>query len=343
MLQQLVNALAQGAVYALIALGYTMVYGVLRLINFAHGEVFMVGAFVGLAALTTLGNWPLPPAALLALAILLAMLGAALLGMTIERCAYRPLRNAPRLAALITAIGVSLLLQNLGVILAGAEPRPYPAALSRDPLPWLERHAGLSVTPQQLLIVGATAVIFVLLYLIVSRTRIGKAMRAVAEDRQAAQLMGVNIDRVISFTFCLGSAIAGAGGVLYGTYCNKAEPLMGFMPGIKAFVAAVLGGIGSIPGAMLGALLMGLVETGVSSVTLHLPLLLPAPGTGSANLAAVTVLAAVSPQALCLGLLSPPATISGSTLRDAAAFAVLIAILLLRPAGLLGQSGREKV
>ncbi len=303
MLQQLVNGLSLGAMYALIALGYTMVYGVLKLINFAHGEVFMVGAFAGLAALTVF-DLPFPAA------VLVAMVVSAILGMVIERGAYRPLRAAPRLAALITAIGVSLLLQNLGIILLGAAPRAYPAAISADPVPWAEEQVALVVTQQQLVILAATGVILLLLHLIVSRTRIGKAMRAVSQDREAAQLMGINTDRVIAFTFGLGSAIAGAGGVFYGVYYGAADPLMGLMPGIKAFVAAVLGGIGNIPGAMLGGVLMGMVETGVSSVTLRL---------------------------------SPTVTISGSTLRDAVAFAVLIIILLARPTGLLGRVGREKV
>jgi branched-chain amino acid transport system permease protein len=303
MLQQLVNGISLGAMYALIALGYTMVYGVLKLINFAHGEVFMVGAFVGLGALTLLH---LP----LIAALLVAMAAAALLGMTIERAAYRPLRQAPRLTALITAIGVSLLLQNLGVIFLGAAQQHYPAAISADPVPWLQDRFGLVVTRQQIVILAATALILLLLHLIVSRTKIGKAMRAVSEDRQAAQLMGINIDRVISFTFGLGSAIAAAGGVFYGIYYGAADPLMGLMPGIKAFVAAVLGGIGSIPGAMLGGVLMGVVETGVSSVTWHL---------------------------------SPTVTLTGSTLRDGVAFGVLIIILLVRPTGLLGRVGREKV
>ncbi len=303
MLQQLINGLSLGAMYALIALGYTMVYGVLKLINFAHGEVFMCGAFLGLAALAA---FHLP----LALALPFAMLGAAILGILIERGAYRPLRSSPRLSALITAIGVSLLLQNLGVLLLGAAPQSYPAAISADPVPFLQSRFGLIVTHQQVFIVFATAAILVLLHLIVSRTKIGKAMRAVSEDREAAQLMGINVDRVISFTFGLGSAIAAAGGVFYGIYYGTADPLMGLMPGIKAFVAAVLGGIGSIPGAMLGGVLMGLVETGVSSVTLHL---------------------------------SPTVTLTGSTLRDAVAFAVLILVLLVRPAGLLGRAAREKV
>jgi branched-chain amino acid transport system permease protein len=303
MLQQFINAISLGAVYALIALGYTLVYGVLKLINFAHGEVFMVGAFIGLAALAV---FHLP----FAIAVLVAMAGAALLGVVIERGAYRPLRNAPRLAALITAIGVSLLLQNIGMLTVGAAPRAYPPAIEPEPLPWLEAHTGVIVTRQQLVILLATAAILIGLSLIVSRTKVGKAMRAVSEDRQAAQLMGINVDRIISFTFALGSAVAGAGGVFYGVYYGTADPLMGLMPGIKAFVAAVLGGIGNVPGAMLGALLMGLVETGVSSLTLHL---------------------------------SPSVTLSGSTLRDAVAFTVLILILLLRPVGLLGRPGREKV
>jgi len=303
MLQQVVNGLSLGAMYALIALGYTMVYGVLGLINFAHGEVFMVGAFAGLGALTVLH---LP----LGAAILVAMAASAVLGLAIERGAYRPIRGAPRVAALITAIGVSLMLQNLGVIFLGAAPHAYPSVISPEPLPWAEAHLGLVLTRQQLLIFPVTAAILVVQYLIVHHTRIGKAVRAVAQDREAAQLMGINVDRVIAFTFALGSAIAGAGGVLYGVYYRTADPLMGLMPGIKAFVAAVVGGIGSIPGAVLGGLLMGLVEIGVSSVTLPI----------SANV-----------------------TISGSTLRDAVAFAVLIVILLIRPTGLLGRSAREKV
>ncbi len=303
MLQQLVNGVALGAMYALIALGYTMVYGVLKLINFAHGEVFMCGAFVGLLAL---GVLHLP----LAGALLVAMAAAAVLGVAIERFAYRPLRQAPRLAVLIVAIGVSLLLQNLGVLVVGAAPRVYPATISAAPQPWLEERVGVVVTGQQAFIVGATLVVLVLLSLLVAHTRIGKAMRAVAEDRQAAQLMGINVDRVVAFTFGLGSAIAAVGGVCYGIYYRTADPLMGFMPGIKAFVAAVLGGIGSIPGAVVGGVLLGVVETGVSSVTIHA---------------------------------SPTVSVSGSTLRDAVAFAVLIIILLVRPTGLVGHSAREKV
>ena len=263
----------------------------------------MVGAFLGLGAMTALH---LP----LVVAVVIAMTGAAALGMSIERAAYRPLRNASRLSALITAIGVSLLLQNLGVMLLGAAPRAYPAAISPVPLGWAEASLGLLITRQQVVMLGATALILLLLHLVASRTKIGKAMRAVSEDRQAAQLMGINIDRVISFTFGLGSAVAAAGGVFYGIYYGAADPLMGLMPGIKAFVAAVLGGIGSVPGAMLGAVLMGMVETGVSSVTLRL---------------------------------SPTATLTGSTLRDGVAFAVLIVVLLVRPTGLLGRPAREKV
>jgi branched-chain amino acid transport system permease protein len=303
MLQQLVNGISLGSMYALIALGYTMVYGVLKLINFAHGEVFMVGAFVGLGAMAVL-HLPLVGA------LLLAMAAAALLGVAIERGAYRHLRNAPRLSTLITAIGVSLLLQNLGVIFLGAAPRSYPQPISSDPVSWPQDHLGVVVSLQQVAIVLATGAVLLILHLIVSRTRIGKAMRAVSEDRQAAQLMGINIDRVISFTFALGSAIAAVGGVFYGIYCRQADPLMGLMPGIKAFVAAVLGGIGSIPGAMLGGLLVGLVETGVSSVTWHI---------------------------------TSTVTLTGSTLRDGVAFAVLILVLLVRPTGLLGRVGREKV
>jgi len=196
------------------------------------------------------------------------------------------------------------------VIFLGAAPRSYPQPISSDPVSWPQDHLGVVVSLQQVAIVLATGAVLLILHLIVSRTRIGKAMRAVSEDRQAAQLMGINIDRVISFTFALGSAIAAVGGVFYGIYCRQADPLMGLMPGIKAFVAAVLGGIGSIPGAMLGGLLVGLVETGVSSVTWHI---------------------------------TSTVTLTGSTLRDGVAFAVLILVLLVRPTGLLGRVGREKV
>jgi len=260
--QQLLNGIAWGGIYALVALGYTMVYGVLRLINFAHGEVYMVGAMTGyyVAHALSLGREP----SLLGLVVVLlaSMAVCALLGATIERVAYRPLRNAPRLAPLITAIGVSLLLQNAGQLVFGADPKFFPPLLqSREVL----RIGALAVSNIQLTVVATALVLMAGLELVVMRTRFGRAMRAVSVDAPAAALMGVNVDRVIAGTFMLGSALAAAAGILVGLSNPKIDPLMGLLPGLKAFVAAVLGGIGSVPGAMVGGLLLGVVETLVSA------------------------------------------------------------------------------
>jgi len=260
--QQLLNGIAWGGIYALVALGYTMVYGVLRLINFAHGEVYMVGAMTGyyVAHALSLGREP----SLLGLVVVLlaSMAVCALLGATIERVAYRPLRNAPRLAPLITAIGVSLLLQNAGQLVFGADPKFFPPLLqSREVL----RIGALAVSNIQLTVVATALVLMAGLELVVMRTRFGRAMRAVSVDAPAAALMGVNVDRVIAGTFMLGSALAAAAGILVGLANPKIDPLMGLLPGLKAFVAAVLGGIGSVPGAMVGGLLLGVVETLVSA------------------------------------------------------------------------------
>jgi branched-chain amino acid transport system permease protein len=253
----LLNGISLGAIYALIALGYTMVYGVLRFINFAHSDVFMVGAFVGyylgrlLPEHTILGG----------ITVLVgAMIACALLGMTIERLAYRPLRGAPTLNVLITAIGVSLLLEYTGQLVFGATPRTFPAIF---PVAQFEV-GGLVISSNQLMVIGVSIVLMVVLQLIVFRTRIGTAMRAVSLNPNAARLVGVNNDVVISFTFGLGSALAAAGGILYAINYPSIDPLMGVMPGLKAFVAAILGGIGNIPGAALGGLLLGTVETFVS-------------------------------------------------------------------------------
>jgi branched-chain amino acid transport system permease protein len=256
-LQQLLNGLSLGAIYALIALGYTMVYGVLRFINFAHSDVFMVGAFAGYFV-----GQHLPQGTVWgSLAVLAAaMLACALLGMLIERLAYRRLRGAPTLNVLITAIGVSLLLESTGQAVFGAEPRTFPAVFPVKNLAL----GPLVISSSQLLVIGVAAALLVALQLIVFRTRIGTAMRAVALNPRAAQLVGINNNRVISFTFALGSALAGAGGVLYALNYPSIDPLMGVMPGLKAFVAAILGGIGNIPGAALGGLILGTVETFVS-------------------------------------------------------------------------------
>lgn len=253
-LQQLVNGLSLGAIYALIALGYTMVYGVLRFINFAHADVFMVGAFAGLYLA------PLVPAASILggiFVVLGAMLVSALLGVTIERFAYRPLRGAPTLNVLITAIGVSCLLQSAGQLVFGAAPRSFPAVFPSRPM----SVAGLDFSSNQVVVLVVAVALVVALRLIVFRTRMGSALRAVSQNPRAARLMGINNDVVIRFTFAVGSALAGAGGVLYAINYPSIDPLMGVLPGLKAFVAAILGGIGSITGAALGGLLLGLVET----------------------------------------------------------------------------------
>ena len=292
-LQQLLNGLSLGAIYALIALGYTMVYGVLRFINFAHSDVFMVGAFIGyyLGRHLPVGTiW----GGLLVLAG--AMVGCALLGMLIERLVYRPLRSAPTLNVLITAIGVSLLLEYSGQLVFGAAPRTFPAIF-----PSTIFHLGeLSLSSNQLVVIGVTLILLFALRFIVMSTKIGTAMHAVSLNPKAASLVGINIDFVISFTFALGSAMAAAGGILYALNYPSIDPLMGVLPGLKAFVAAILGGIGNIPGAALGGLVLGIVETYVG---------------GS----------------------------EWSTYKDAIAFAILIIILLFRPAGLLGKFTVEKV
>jgi branched-chain amino acid transport system permease protein len=258
--QQLVNGLSLGAIYALIALGYTMVYGILRLINFAHGDVYMVGAFVGyyLGRMLNAGQRATDPSGLNFFLVLGGSMAAcALLGFILERAAYRPLRHAPRLNALITAIGISLLLENLGQLIFGADPKDFPTLVTRT-----SYSAGIVVISNIQVIVIVTSVVLTLgLQYIVHRTRMGTAMRAVSFSHDAAGLMGINIHRVISFTFVLGSALAAAAGILVGLYNPKIDPLMGIMPGLKAFVAAVLGGIGNVPGAIVGGLIMGVAET----------------------------------------------------------------------------------
>lgn len=253
-MQQLVNGLAVGSIYALIALGYTMVYGTIKLINFAHGDVYMMGAFIGYFAVMVLKMNVF-------VALLVAMVACAVLGVVIERVAYKPLRNSTRVAALITAIGVSYLLENAMSYFFGAESRPFPSDFGTETITLF---GDVSVNGKQILIFGVTVVLMALLQFIVRYTKMGKAMRAVAVDEQAAQLMGIDVDGVISFTFALGSSLAGIAGVLVGVYYNTISTTMGITVGLKAFVAAVLGGIGSIPGAMVGGYLIGLLETMVS-------------------------------------------------------------------------------
>lgn len=290
-LQQVINGLQLGFVYALIALGYTMVYGIVRLINFAHGDVFMIGTYLGFFALA---SWHLP----LPAAIIIAMLGCAVLGITIEKLAYKPLRNAPRISALITAIGVSLFLEYFTSLkfVFGPYFRAYPRPFA------VKAYCvgDVTVSNIQLIVFAVATLLMVGLTLFVNKTKTGLAMRAVSYDHSTARLMGINVDSIISITFGIGAALAGAGGVLYGIAYPQIHPFMGIMPGLKAFVAAVLGGIGIIPGAMLGAVIMGVVE----------------------KLTEVYI---------------------SSTLRDAAAFGILIIVLLARPSGILGRKEREKV
>ncbi|MBA3348326.1 MAG: branched-chain amino acid ABC transporter permease [Actinobacteria bacterium] len=300
--QQLVNGLTLGSVYALIALGYTMVYGILKLLNFAHGEVYMMGAFAGYGILTVLGG-PLaltvPVAALILLMLAGAMIGAGALGVVIERFAYRPLRNAPRIAPLISALGVSFFLQSTALLLFGADFRSYETYEFIDL--GIGIHWGpLNISVVRIMVILTSFALMVALTLLVSRTRLGKAMRATAFDREAAAMQGIDVDRVIVFTFLIGSALAGAAGVMVGLVFYKVYFLMGFIAGLKGFTAAVVGGIGSIPGAMLGGLLIGLAE------------------------------------AFITGYVS-------STFQDFFVFSILIAILLVRPSGLLGRADIQKV
>ncbi|HYR57314.1 MAG TPA: branched-chain amino acid ABC transporter permease [Chthoniobacteraceae bacterium] len=304
-LQQLINGFSQGSIYALIALGYTMVFGVLRFINFAHGDVYMLGAFVGFylgpKTLALCGGQPgyLPTAAML----LLAMALCAVIGIVIEKLCYRPLRERPKLTVLITAIGVSLFLENGGQFVFGADPKSFPEIITdraiEIPESW-GKISGLTLTISQVLVIAVTLALLVVLRHIVLNTKLGMAMRALSFNPVAAQLMGINVDVVISFTFGLGSALAGAAGILTSIQQPSIEPLMGVNAGLKAFVAAVLGGIGNLPGAALGGILIGMVE------------------------------------ALVVGYVNP-------TYRDPIVFSVLILILLVKPTGLLGASEREKV
>ena len=253
-LQQLINGVSLGSIYALIALGYTMVYGIILLINFAHGNILMVGAYTAFFTLAGIGAGPWG----MVLAFLAAMIVCMIFGVTIERFAYRPLRTAPRLNALITAIAVSLILENGARVLPfiGPNPRQFPR-------PNVENFnlAGLTISTIQITVIILSALMMIALNYIVNHTKQGKAMQAVSFDRQAASLMGISVNRIISYTFAIGSILAGAGGVLFAIAYPQVAPTMGMMPGLKAFVAAVLGGIGSIPGAMLGGFILGITET----------------------------------------------------------------------------------
>ncbi len=256
-ISQFINGLQSGSIYALVALGYSMVYGIIMLLNFAHGDIIMVGAYVAWFAMTRFSTSPI-------LAVILVIISCTVLGVVIEKIAYTPLRSSPRISLLITAIGVSFLLQNVAQLLIGAGSQKVPALISGPAIEF----AGQRFSFTALVTIIVSVVSMVVLTFLVQKTKMGKAMRAVSEDLGAAQLMGININRTISFTFAVGSALAGIGSVLYTCAYPQASPTMGGMLGIKAFVAAVLGGIGSIPGAMLGGFLIGLVETIVAAIGL---------------------------------------------------------------------------
>ena len=300
LLQQIINGLVLGSMYALIALGYTMVYGIIQLINFAHGEVLMVGALTSWSCIGLMQEaMPGAPGWLiLLLATLIACVVAAVLNFAIEKVAYRPLRNSPRLAPLITAIGMSILLQTLAMIIWKPNYKPFPTLLPSAPF----NVGGAYITPTQIMILSVTAVSLALLMYLVHYTKIGRAMRATAENPRVAGLMGVKPDVVISATFIIGAVLAAIAGVMYASNYGTAQHTMGFLPGLKAFTAAVFGGIGNLGGAVLGGLLLGLIEA-----------------IGSGYIGTLTG-----------GLL-------GSHYTDIFAFIVLIIVLTLRPSGLLGE------
>lgn len=289
LIQQLMNGLILGSTYALIALGYTMVYGIIELINFAHGEIYMFGAFAGLILVTVL---KVP----FILAFLMAMALAALLGITVEYLAYRPLRRSSRLSALISAIGASIFLSNLALLIMGAQPYSFPSPFETK----VYQTSLFIISRVEIAVLLSSFLLMIGLTFFVQKTKVGKAMRATAQDKDTASLMGININKIVTITFAIGSALGAAAGVMVGIYFHTVTPTMGLMPGLKGFVAAVLGGIGNIPGAMLGGFLLGVTE--------------------------VIATAYISSQ-----------------YRDAVAFALLIIVLLLKPAGLLGRTAQEKV
>jgi branched-chain amino acid transport system permease protein len=301
-IQELVNGVTTGSLYALVALGYTMVYGILKLLNFANGDLYMVGAFVGYFVIQWFGGpmaLTIPVPLLLVIMFVLAGGGCGALGVAIERFAYRPLRDAPRIAPLITALGVSFFLENTVLLLLGAQTRIYntPDFISFG----IGIHFGpLSIDIVRLMVIVLSVVLMIALTLLVARTKLGKQMRAVAADREAAEMLGINVDYTISATFFIGSALAGIAGVMGGLVFNQVYNLIGFVVGLKAFTAAVVGGIGSIPGAMLGGMLIGIAESFIT------------------------------------GYIS-------STYTNLIVFGILIAVLILRPTGLLGRAPLQKV
>ncbi|MFN7695419.1 MAG: branched-chain amino acid ABC transporter permease [Burkholderiales bacterium] len=296
--QQVINGLVLGSMYALVALGYTMVYGIINLINFAHGEILMVGALTSWTMVTWLAASGMPGWALMAVALVCAAVVCAALNFSIEKVAYRPLRNAPRLAPLITAMGMSLLLQTLAMMIWKPNPKPFPALLPQDPISL----GGPVISVTQVVILITTGVLLAGLMYLVNSTKLGRAMRATAENPKVASLMGVKPDRVISATFVIGAVLAAVAGLMWAANYGVAQHSMGFMPGLKAFVAAVLGGIGNLAGAVVGGILLGLIEA-----------------IGAGYLGELT------------------GGVLGSHYADIFAFIALILVLTLRPSGLLGE------
>ena len=305
LLQQIINGLVLGSMYALIALGYTMVYGIINLINFAHGEVLMVGALTSWSIIVTMQEsvpW-MPGWMILIIALVISCVVASVLNFTIEKVAYRPLRNSPKLAPLITAIGMSILLQTLAMIIFKPNYKPYPTLLPSVPF----EVGGAVITVTQIMILGLTAVSLAVLMYLVNYTRLGRAMRATAENPRVAALMGVKPDTVISATFIIGAILATIAGVMYASNYGTVQHTMGFLPGLKAFTAAVFGGIGNLAGAVVGGILLGLIES-----------------IGSGYIGALT------------------GGVLGSNYSDIFAFIVLIGMLTLRPSGLLGERVAER-
>jgi branched-chain amino acid transport system permease protein len=303
LLQQLINGLVLGSIYALVALGYTMVYGILELINFAHGEILMIGGMVALTMMQMLAGSGMPGPLIVVAGLAAAIPVCVAIAFVMERIAYRPLRHAPRLAPLITAIGVSMLLQNLAAIIWGKQYIPMPRVLKVTPF----QIAGATMTNLQVFIVVLSATLMAALLLVVKKTRLGRAMRATAQNKEVAGLMGVDINRIISITFMIGAAMAAVAGVMVTSYYSQAHYYMGFLLGLKAFTAAVLGGIGNLGGAMLGGLLLGVIES-----------------LGAGYIGDLTG-----------GFL-------GSNYQDIFAFFVLITVLIFRPSGLMGERGTDR-
>jgi branched-chain amino acid transport system permease protein len=298
LLQQIINGLVLGSVYALVALGYTMVYGIINLINFAHGEVLMVGALVSWTVVTALADSGLPGWLVMLISLIVAVVVCSALNFVIEKVAYRPLRNAPRLAPLITAMGMSLLLQTLAMIIWKPNYKPYPILLPSEPF----LIGGAVINTTQILILASTAITLIALMWLVNRTKLGRAMRATAENPRVAALMGVKPDMVISATFIIGAALAALAGVMYAANYGSVQHTMGFLPGLKAFTAAVFGGIGNLAGAVVGGVLLGLIES-----------------LGAGYIGTLT------------------GGVLGSHYQDIFAFIVLILVLTVRPQGLLGE------